>query len=354
MYEFNLHCKVIFGKGVLERIAVEISKLRRRFPSKLLIVKDRRQILKLIENIKAKLTQAGCGEVKIFDEVKPNPTKSCIERGVEFCRKLGSEGIIAFGGGSPMDTAKVIAKEAEVGLLVTIPTTAGTGSEVSPWAVIVDEKTREKVSSVEKTPDLALLDPILTTTMPPKLTLFTGIDAFSHALEVYVSKDSNSITDALALKAIQMVSENLPLAIENGQNIAARSKMLEGSLLAGIAMLNCGLGLIHAVANTMGGWYHQLSHGWIVAHLLGEVNKFNRVAEPVKYHEIEKFIKEIENTSSKAAKRLGIPRIEVKEEDIKLLVKRSANNINAVTNPRDFSFDSVEAIIRNSFQIVTR
>ena len=354
MYEFNLYCKVIFGEGVLERIAGEISKLRRRFPSKLLIVKDRRQIPKPIENIKAKLIQAGCGKVEIFDEVKPNPTKSCVERGVALCRKLGSGGIIAFGGGSPMDTAKIIAKEAEVGLLVTIPTTAGTGSEVSPWAVIVDEKTGEKVSSIEKTPDLALLDPILTITMPPKLTLFTGIDAFSHALEVYVSKDSNSITDALALKAIQMVSENLPLAIENGQNIAARSKMLEGSLLAGIAMLNCGLGLIHAVANTMGGWYHQLSHGWIIAHLLGEVNKFNRVVEPVKYHEIEKFIKEIENTSSEAAKRLGIPRIEVKEEDINLLVKRSANNVNAATNPRDFSSASVEAIIRDSFQIVSR
>ncbi len=354
MYKFNLHCKVIFGERVLERIAEEISELRPRFPSKLLIVKDQRHIPKLIENIKAKLNQAGCSEVEIFDEVKPNPTKSCVERGVKLCRKLGSESIIAFGGGSPMDTAKVIAKEAEVDLLVTIPTTAGTGSEVSPWAVIVDEKTREKVSSVEKTPDLALLDPILTLTMPPKLTLFTGIDAFSHALEVYVSKDSNSITDALALKAIQMVSENLPLVIENGQNIAARSKMLEGSLLAGIAMLNCGLGLIHAVANTMGGWYHQLSHGWIIAHLLGEVNKFNRVAKPVKYYEIEKFIKEIENTSSEAAKRLGIPIIEVKEEDINLLVKRSANNVNAATNPRDFSFADIDAIIRNSFKIVSR
>jgi alcohol dehydrogenase class IV len=117
-------------------------------------------------------------------------------------------------------------------------------------------------------------------------------------------------------------------------------------------MLNCGLGLIHAVANTMGGWYHQLSHGWIIAHLLGEVNKFNRVTKPLKYNEIEKFIKDIENTSSEAAKRLGIPEINVKEEDINLLVKRSSNNVNAATNPRDFNFADIEAIIRNSFKIV--
>lgn len=353
MYEFNLSCKVVFGKGGVERVAQEISKLRKEFPSNFLIVtmKERWNI-NPIQNIKAKLTQVGCGKVEIFDKVKPNPTKSCLQREIELCRKSRIEGIIAFGGGSCMDAAKVMAKKARVDLLVTIPTTAGTGGEISPWAVITDEKTREKVSLVEKTPDLALLDPVLTTTMPPRITLFTGLDAFSHGLEAYISKDSNCITDALALQAIQMVSENLPQALENGQNIAVRGKMLEGSLLAGMAMLNCGLGLIHAVANSMGGWYHQLPHGWIIAHLLREVSQFNRVANSMKYGKIEGFVKEVVSISSKTAKKLSIPGIKVKEEDIKLLVKRSANNINAATNPRDFVPVDIEAIIRNSFQIV--
>jgi alcohol dehydrogenase class IV len=353
MYEFNLSCKVVFGKRAVERVAQEISKLKKKFPSSFLIVtvKERWNI-NPIQNIKAKLTQAGCEKVEIFDKVKPNPTKSCVQQGIELCRRSGIEGIIAFGGGSCMDAAKVMAKKAKVGLLVTIPTTAGTGGEISPWAVITDEKTREKVSLVEKTPDLALLDPVLTTTMPPTITLFTGLDAFSHGLEAYISKDSNCITDALALHAIQVVSENLPQALEKGQNITVRGKMLEGSLLAGIAMLNCGLGLIHAVANSTGGWYHQLPHGWIIAHLLREVSQFNRVANPVKYGKIEGFVKEMESISDRAAKRLSIPKVKVREEDIKLLVKRSANNVNATTNPRDFTPADIEAIIRDSFQIV--
>jgi alcohol dehydrogenase class IV len=352
MYEFNLSCKVVLGKGAVEMVAQEISKLRKEFPSSLLIVtvKERWNI-KPIQNIKAKLTQAGCRKVEVFDKVKPNPTKSCLQRGIELCKKSGIEGVVAFGGGSSMDAAKVMAKEAKVDLLVTIPTTAGTGGEISPWAVIRDEKIREKVSSVEKTPDLALLDPVLTTTMPPRITLFTGVDAFSHGLEAYLSKSSNCITDALALQAIQIVSENLPQALENGRSIAVRARMLEGSLLAGIAMLNCGLGLIHAVANSMGGWYHQLPHGWIIAHLFKEVTQFNRAANPAKYQRIEEFIKEVESVSGRVAKRLNIPRIKVREEDVKLLVKRSANNINAATNPRDFTLADIEAIIRNSFQI---
>ena len=352
MYEFNLSCKVVFGKGAVERVAQEISKLRKEFPSRLLIVtvKERWNI-NPVQNIKAKLTQAGYGKVEIFDKVKPNPTRSCVQQGIELCRKSRIEAIVAFGGGSSMDSAKVMAREAEVDLLVTIPTTAGTGGEISPWAVITDEKTREKVSSVEKTPDLALLDPVLTTTMPPGITLFTGLDAFSHGLEAYVSKSSNCITDALALQAIQTVCENLLQALENGQNIAVRARMLEGSLLAGMAMLNCGLGLIHAVANSIGGWYHQLPHGWIITYLFKEVSQFNRVANPVKYDRIEEFIKEVESVSGRAAKRLNIPGIKVREEDIKLLVKRSANNVNAATNPRDFTLADIEAIIRNSFQI---
>jgi len=308
-----------------------------------------------IKNIRVKLKEAGCKKVDIFRGVKPDPTRECIEEGIKFCKLSNSKGIIAFGGGSSMDTAKVIAKGANINFLLTIPTTAGTGGEISPWAVITNEKTQEKESFIAKFPDMALLDPCLTVSMPPKVTLFTGIDAFSHALESYFSKSTFSLTDALSLQAIQLIEENLLNAVREGSDLSARSKMLEGSLLAGMAMLHSGLGLVHAIAHPIGGLYHSngLAHGYIIAHLLQSVTEFNKSANLAKYQKVRDSLEIMGGIiDEELFLKLGMPKIKVKEKDIPLLAKRSADNVNALTNPRSFTLSDIEDIIRNSFKVV--
>jgi len=355
MYEFSFPTKVIFGMGIVENIGKEIYKFWGKLPSPLMIVTVKEKWNEqFIKKIKANLREVGCKRVDIFHGVKPDPTKECVREGIELCKLSNSKGIIAFGGGSSMDTAKVIAKEADVGFLLTIPTTAGTGGEISPWAVITNEKTQEKESLVAKSPDIALLDPSLTVSMPPKITFFTGVDAFSHALESYLSKSAFPLTDALSLQAIQLIGENLLPAVREGNNLSLRGKMLEASLLAGMAMLCSGLGLIHAIAHSIGGLYHNcgFTHGFIIAHLIQSVSEFNKSANPAKYQKIKEYIQRIKEIIYEVFKELDIHKIEIKEKDIHLLAERSANNVNALTNPGDFTLTDIENIIRSSFNVV--
>lgn len=351
MYEFSVPTRVVFGQGVIERAAQNIAELKKTFPSSCIIVTmGEGWAWKVAVKIKKQLIKAGGKKVEIFDQIDPNPTRACTQKGVNFSRGYRNQVIVGLGGGSSMDAAKVIAKEAEVDMLVTVPTTAGTGGEVSPWAVITNKQTREKESIVAKTPDLALLDPALTVSMPPSLTLFTGTDAFSHAVEAYMSKRANPLTDALSFKALGLIKENLPGAVEEDRNIKARQKMLEGSLLAGIAMLHTGLGLIHAIANTLGGMYHHLSHGQIIVPLLRRVSEFNGAANHHKFTQIKRYIDKIEKYIQEA-ERQGIKRkpVFIKQEDVGLLVERTLNNINAATNPRDFTYEDVKRITMESF-----
>ena len=356
MYEFSFPTKVIFGTGMIKNIGEEIHKFCNKLPSPLMIVAVKEKWNeKFIKNIRVKLKEAGCKKVDIFRGVKPDPTRDCLEEGIKFCKLSNSKGIIAFGGGSSMDTAKVIAKEANINFLLTIPTTAGTGGEISPWAVITNEKTQEKESFVAKFPDMALLDPCLTVSMPSKVTLFTGIDAFSHALESYFSKSAFSLTDALSLEAIQLIKKSLLSATREGKNLLARSNMLEGSLLAGMAMLHSGLGLIHAIAHPIGGLYYSsgLVHGFIITHLIQRVTEFNKSANLVKYRKVRDSLEAMkEIIDEELFLKLGMSKIEIKEKDIHLLAKRSTDNVNSLTNPRSFTLSDIEDIIRNSFKVV--
>jgi len=356
MYEFSFPTKVIFKKGIVEYIGEEIYKFCNELPSPLAIVTvEEKWNEEFIERIKVNLRGAGCKRVDIFRGVKPDPTRKYVNEGMKFCKLSNSKGVIAFGGGSVMDTAKVIAKEANINFLVTIPTTAGTGGEISPWAVITNEKNQEKESLMAKFPDMALLDPCLTKSMPPKATLLTGIDAFSHALESYLSKSAFSLTDALSLEAIQLIKKSLLSATREGKNLVARSTMLEGSLLAGMAMLHSGLGLVHAIAHPIGGLYYSngLAHGYIIAHLLQSVTEFNKSANLAKYQKVRDSLEIIKEIIDKELfLKLGMTKIEIKEKDIHLLAKKSADNVNAFTNPRDFTLNDIEDIIRSSFKII--
>jgi alcohol dehydrogenase class IV len=352
MYEFFMQTRIVFGVNARKSISKEIARCREGFPKHVLLVTPGEPWCDAhLTKIEKDLLENGSVMVQYFNRIVMNPDRHCVEECIQTCRQFEIDAIVAFGGGSSIDVAKTAAKEAGIELLVTIPTTAGTGSEVSPWAVITNPETGEKQSMITKSPDLAILDPLFTFSMPPALTLYSGLDAFSHALEAYVSKAAITITDSLAKSALGLITTNILKAVENPKDVQVRSAMLEGSLLAGIAMLHAGLGFVHAVANTVGGMYHGIAHGLIIAHLLSAVMGLNKSAIPGSKLAI--FSKQLD-VMLKTIERLVryIKEVEIYENDISLIVERSARNVNAFTNPKDFSFHQIEHVIRESFKVI--
>ncbi|WP_043320117.1 iron-containing alcohol dehydrogenase [Microbulbifer sp. HZ11] len=245
------------------------------------------------------LTEADI-ECRLFTEVVADPPESVVENAIEFARDNKVDGVIGFGGGSSMDVAKLVAalcrlpiqlKEAYgVGNirgnrlpLIQIPTTAGTGSEVTPIAIITTgETTKSGVVSPKLLPDIALLDADLTLGLPPHVTAATGIDAMVHAIEAYTSAiKKNPYSDMLAREALRLLSRNIETAVYDGQNREARSAMLLGSLLAGQAFANAPVAAVHALAYPLGGHFH-IPHGLSNSLVLPHVMRFNLpVAAPL-------------------------------------------------------------------------
>ncbi|MCJ7603226.1 MAG: iron-containing alcohol dehydrogenase, partial [Desulfobulbaceae bacterium] len=218
--------------------------------------------------------------------------------------KAGCDCVIGAGGGSAMDVAKAISilltnggkAEDYLGLgkikkagvpKIMVPTTAGTGAEVTFTAVFINEKTKSKggMNGDPLYPDIAVLDPALTLTLPRKVTAAPGIDAFTHALEAFVSTQSHAISDMYALEAISLISGNLAMAYANGGNLAARTAMLMGSLLGGKALATAGVGLVHAMAYPLGGMFN-IPHGLANAVLLPFVVDYNIIGNPEKFARI--------------------------------------------------------------------
>lgn len=239
-----------------------------------------------------------------FSEVRPDPDIETVERGAAFARERGCDFVIGLGGGSPMDAAKIIAAlltndgdpaswegvgrvPRRPGPLVCIPTTAGTGSEVTSIAVITGGKRRQKMSIVSHHlyPMLAAIDPELTYSMPPGLTASTGMDALTHAVESYVARRAWEPTRALALKAAQLIFSNLERACCDGSDAEARRNLSMGSFLAGMAITASGLGLAHALAHALGS-HCGMAHGTANAILLPHVMRFNLPSCPELYREL--------------------------------------------------------------------
>jgi alcohol dehydrogenase len=238
---------------------------------------------------------------EIYDQVEPEPGLRLADQGAELAQQAGADCVIGVGGGSALDIAKAISilltnggKAADyLGLgkikkpgvpKIMIPTTAGTGAEVTFTAVFINEETKSKggMNGDPLYPDAALLDPALTVSLPPHVTAATGIDAFTHALEAYVSSQAHAISDMYAIEAIDLISRNLGPAYANGNNLAARSAMLMGSLLGGKALAMAGVGLVHAMAYPLGGMFNT-PHGLANAILLPYVVEYNLIGSPGKY-----------------------------------------------------------------------
>jgi alcohol dehydrogenase class IV len=246
----------------------------------------------LIDGACASLAAAGIATT-VFKDVLADPPEVSVKAAVDAALEFGADGVVGFGGGSSMDTAKLVALLARtqqtlpdiygVNLargprwpLIQVPTTAGTGSEVTPISILTTPSHEKKgVVSPLLYPDVALLDSRLVLGLPPAITAMTGIDAMVHAIEAYTSRiKKNPLSDTLAIKALQLLYANLPAAVLNGKNPTVRENMLLGSLFAGMAFANAPVGAVHALAYPLGGHYH-LPHGLSNSLVLVPVLEFN-------------------------------------------------------------------------------
>lgn len=252
------------------------------------------------EKSMASLIAAGLNP-RLFSGTVPDPTTDSLDDGVLAAREHGADCVIGFGGGSPMDTAKAIALLASQGgtmrdykaprvntgpslPIIAVPTTAGTGSEATQFTIITDSATNEKMLCLGPAflPVAAVIDYELTLSMPPRLTADTGIDALTHAIEAYVSRQANPFSDLLALKAINSISGSLERAYRDGQDRSARESMMFASTQAGMAFSNSSVALVHGMARPLGAHFH-IAHGMSIAMLLPAVTAFSVAAAPQRY-----------------------------------------------------------------------
>ena len=321
----------------------------------------------LVKPVLERLSEAGVTSV-VFDHVAPNPRDTSVELGAKLADAEGCDVIVAVGGGSPMDTAKAIGVIATNGgriqdyeglgqvrkpitPLIAIPTTSGTGSEVTFWAVITDTERSFKMSvgSPLCAATVALVDPELTVGLPASVTAYTGVDALTHAVEGYTTTLAEPLTDSLAVSAIRLIGKSLRRAYANGGNLDARHDMSLASLLAGVAFGNSDIAAVHCMGEAIGGLY-DTPHGIAMAIYLPVVTEFNCIAVPDKYAVVAEALGEDVSGLSQleAAKRaavairkltddLGIPSASqagVRREDFPRLAHAASINVSVESNPR--------------------
>lgn len=315
----------------------------------------------------------------VFDKAQPNPTVSNVEAGVEVLKQHDCDFVVSLGGGSPHDCAKGIALVATNGgeisdyegvdksanpqlPLIAINSTAGTASEMTRFAIITDEVRHVKMAIVDKhtTPILSVNDPSMMTGMPPSLTAATGMDALTHAIEAYVSTAATPLTDAVALKAIELINRYLPTAVQDGNNIEARENMAYAQFMAGMAFNNASLGYVHAMAHQLGGFY-DLPHGVCNAVLLPHVQRYNAQVVPQRLTDIAQAMDvEISGLSAEQgaevaiaaietlAKNVGIPaglkQLDVLEKDIPILADNALKDVCGLTNPQQATHEEICSI----------
>jgi alcohol dehydrogenase len=303
--QFRHHTRIVFGPGVLATLPEEVRTLGTR---KALIVCDPGITrLGMVARVAEALAGGGVDSAR-FDAISANPRDAECCAAAAAAAEMGADLIIGLGGGSAMDAAKAAAAlvtnggtvkdwedprqlEHEPLPLVCIPTTAGTGSEVTFVAVITDEVDHYKMAlrGTGLGPRVAIVDPELTLSLPPALTAATGMDALAHAVEAYTCKRANPITDALALRAIALIAGSLRAAVRDGGDIEARSAMLLGSTVAGMAFGNSTVGAVHCVGEALGGLY-DTPHGVAVAVFLPAVFRFNIPADPARHADVARAV----------------------------------------------------------------
>ena len=368
--------EVVFGKGARKLAGQYAEKFSLK---KVLLVTDKGIIENgWLEDVVKSLDELGI-EYILFTELTPNPKDFEVMLGAESFKNNRCDGIIAIGGGSPMDLAKGVGIISTNGGMIVdykgvdmitkaippmifIPTTAGTSADVSQFGIISDTKKKIKVAIVSKNiiPDVALIDYETTLTMDNYLTACTGIDAFTHAIEAYVSKASSPLTDIHAMEAINIIYNYLPLIIKEPDNLQYREKLMFASMEAGFAFSNAILGAVHAMAHSLGGLL-DLPHGECNGILLNHVVDFNYSSTPDKFNKISEIIGiKMHNYNSQEKKLILFDKLQelkesvgiikslkelgVRESDIPLLAHNALNDACIITNPREAAKEDIEKI----------
>ena len=373
-FQFQTVSNIISGLGSIQQLK---SFLLEAGYKKLLIVTDAGMIhhqlhlpiIKILEDLQL--------DYSIFSDIQADPPEDIVLEAAEFAKKQKIDAIIGFGGGSSMDVAKVIALLAHpqqtqtltemYGVnnvkgpklpLVLIPTTAGTGSEVTPISIVTTgETTKTGIVSPQLYADVAVLDANFTLQLPAHITAATGIDAMVHAIEAYTSKNKkNFYADMLAKNALRLLNDNLPKVLKNGQDLQARQNMLLGSMLAGQAFANAPVAAVHALAYPLGGHFH-LSHGHTNALVLVEVLKFNAPQSKHLYAELmqwldphsngckdglcDLFIDHMQNHLDQSGLTLKLKDLNIPESSLKILAKDAMLQTRLLqNNPREMTEQS--------------
>ena len=378
---FNTTPSIVFEPGSSRRLGAVAG---RRLGASILFVTDpglRR--LGLCDPALASLKAEGMA-VSVFDTVEADPSRATLEKAVEAGRAAGATGVVGFGGGSSLDVAKLAALLIGSGEpldeawgvgkakgprlpLVLVPTTAGTGSEVTPVSIItVGEEEKRGVSSAIILPDIAVLDAELTLGLPPAITAATGVDAMVHAIEAYASKNANNnpLSRMLARQALRLLGANIEKAVFDGCDIEARGAMLLGSMLAGQAFANSPVAAVHALAYPIGGTFH-VPHGLSNALVLPHVLRFNAPDAAPLYAEIAgdafphldrqegiqgrcaAFIEELANLSKKLGMQTRLREMSISEEHLpKMAADAMKQTRLLVNNPREVTEADALAIYR--------
>lgn len=382
-FTFNTTKSVICEPGVIKRLG---SIVKEQMGNKVLLVTDTGLIKAgLLDAATTSLNQAGV-QYELFDGVVADPPVSVVEAALADAREAGVDGVIGFGGGSSMDVAKLISlligggeKLEEIyGVghakgqrlpLIQIPTTAGTGSEVTPISIITVGETEKKgVVASQLFPDIALLDATLTLGLPAHVTAATGIDAMVHAIESFTSASANNnpVSRALAREALRLLGANIETAVKNGENVQARSDMLLGAMLAGQAFANSPVAAVHALAYPIGGIFH-VPHGLSNALVLPHVMRFNAETCSEAYatlaidafpdlasipadQRVNQFIDRLEALSADLGLEQTLREVGIGEADLPTLASDSMKQTRLlVNNPREVSEAAALAIYRAAF-----
>ncbi len=373
--------EIIFGQGALGQVG---DSARRLGATRVFVVSDRGVAdAGWISAACQHLEEEGL-EYAIWTGASANPKDTEVEEGVRCYREAAADAILAIGGGSAIDAAKAIAILATNGRsigkyegveklthalppMISVPSTAGSGSEVSQFSIIVDSERRLKMTIVSKSlvPDICITDPLLLATVGKSLMASTGMDALCHAIEAYLSVAATCLTDIHALNAMKLIAENLTAAASTRTNVRAKTAMAVASLQSGLAFSNAILGLAHAIAHQLGGLL-DMPHGEACAILLPYVMRFNLPASVDRYGNIARALGErVEGKSRREAASLAIRSVEGLLEDLGIyrrlseigfeasyiprLAENAVKDVCIVTNPRDVTVEDVVRILESAF-----
>lgn len=377
-FTFELPTRIAFGVDLVKDLPAEIAALG---GTSVLLVSDPGLVAAgVVGRVVALLNEAGL-DPAVFTDVEPEPDAMGVMAAAELARSSGADIVVGVGGGSALDTAKAAAFMARnsghirdyVGLdapserglpVIAMPTTAGTGSECAIWAVISEKQTSIKygIGGKNMTATVALCDPVLSLSLPARHTVASGVDALTHALESYVNKATQPISEALSEKSMELIAGSLRRAVFDGADIDARSDMMIAATMAACAFASTRLGLAHAMAMPLGA-FAKIPHGDVIAILLPEVMRFNVVAAQEKFGSIARlFGVDVRGMTTREAAQAGVDAVAellsdigapsslaaygVSEDDLERMAEESMTSGNIVVNPRPTRASDLIEIMR--------